>query len=88
MHHVNIKNNDEKFIGTYYSHEEALDTVEKYKKVKGFRDSPESFYVDKYELNKLYWKRGFYSIKIKVKLKDFLKGYLEDRAKQLIKTSH
>lgn len=87
VNHVNPKNRDEKDIGTYSSYEEALATVEKYKSFKGFRDSPEGFYIDKYELNKLHWAGGYYSVKVKVKLKDILKGYLEDRALARIKSS-
>jgi hypothetical protein len=69
LNHVNPKNDDEKYIGVYSSYEEALQVVEKYKKFKGFRDAPDCFYIDKYELNKLYWSEGYYSVKVKVKNK-------------------
>lgn len=67
IHHFNPKNNDGKYIGAYSSYQEAQGIVEKYKGMKGFKDAPDHFYIDKYELNKMYWSEGYYSIKVKSK---------------------
>jgi hypothetical protein len=69
INHVNPKNDDEKYIGVYSSYEEAAKVVETYKKFKGFKDAPDHFYIDKYEIGKLYWPEGYYSVKVKVKNK-------------------
>jgi len=65
--HLNPKNDDEKLIGSYLTYEEAAQVVEKYKQFEGFRDSPNHFYIDKYEIGKLYWTEGYYSVRLKVK---------------------
>lgn len=67
--HLDPKNDDEKHIGTYLSYEEAAEVVEKYKKFKGFKDVPSNFYIDKYEIGKLYWPEGYYDLNLKVKNK-------------------
>ena len=67
VHHVNPKNNHTKCIGGYFSLEEAEAVVAKYKGFKGFREAPDHFYIDKYELNKMYWAEGYYSVKVKSK---------------------
>ena len=67
--HLNPKNDDEKHIGSYLTYEEAASVVEKYKQFEGFRDAPDCFYIDKYEIGKLYWPEGYYSVKLKVKNK-------------------
>lgn len=65
--HLDPKNEDEKHIGSYLTYDEAAKVVEKYKKFEGFKDAPDCFYIDKYELNKLYWAEGYYNVNIKVK---------------------
>lgn len=67
VHHVNPKNDDEKRIGFYLSLAEAEAVVAKYRSFKGFKDAPDCFYIDKYELNKMYWTEGYYSVKVKSK---------------------
>jgi len=69
VYHVNPKNDDEKPIGVYLSLQEAKEVIEKYKTFKGFKDAPDHFYIDKYELNKMYWAEGYYSVKVKTKPK-------------------
>ena len=66
VYHVNPKNDDEKPIGVYCSEQEALEVIEKYKRFEGFKDSPDCFYIDKYELDKTYWTEGYYSVKVKM----------------------
>ena len=70
VYHVNPKNDDEKPIGVYSSYEEATRIVERYKNFEGFRDAPDCFYIDKYELDKEYWTEGYYSLNLKIKNKD------------------
>lgn len=67
VHHLNPKNDDGKQIGIYSSLREAETIVEQYKSLKGFEDSTEGFYIAPYELNKMYWAEGYYSVKVKNK---------------------
>lgn len=67
VYHVNPKNDEKKFIGAYSSLAEAEAVVAKYKNFKGFKEAPDHFYIDKYELNKMYWAEGYYSVKVKSK---------------------
>ena len=45
---------DGKEIGQFFSIEEAKEVLEKYKKVKGFKDYPEGFHIDEYQIDSLY----------------------------------
>ena len=67
VHYVNPKDDDTMYIGGYFSLAEAEAVVAKYKGFKGFRDAPDHFYIDKYELDKMYWSEGYYSVKVEKK---------------------
>ena len=51
-----------KIIGIFSSRENAEQCIEKNKTLPGFREYPDSFYLDEYEVDKLQWKEGFHSI--------------------------
>lgn len=48
-----------KIIGIYCSEENALNAIEKYKGLPGFKDYADCFYIDKYEIDRNYWEEGF-----------------------------
>lgn len=48
-----------KLIGIFSSKEKAEKAIEEYKKITGFKNYPENFYVGQYELDKRYWGEGF-----------------------------
>jgi len=50
---------DVKFIGAYSSQASAESAIERLRKQPGFRDHPENFSIDKYEIDKDYWSEGF-----------------------------
>lgn len=50
-----------KTIGIYSSHEKAELAVEEYKKLPGFKDYPDAFYIGRYQLDKGFWVDGFIS---------------------------
>lgn len=62
VHHLNSANDDVIEVGIYPSLAEAEAIVEKYKDFKGFKDEPEGFYIDPYELDKPYWGEGYFSV--------------------------
>lgn len=57
--HVNPKNDDIKGIGTYATRAEAEKTVALYKTYKGFKDSPENFYIQRYQVDQAHWSSGY-----------------------------
>ena len=51
--------NEVKFIGVYSSKGEAEDAVERLRGQPGFRDHPDGFCIDGYDLNRDGWPEGF-----------------------------
>lgn len=50
---------DSKLIGVYASREDAESAVERKLAFPGFRDYPNGFSIDEYELNNDAWSEGF-----------------------------
>jgi hypothetical protein len=48
-----------KTIGIYSTNTNAIEAIERLNKQPGFRDLPECFIVDKYDLDKDHWTEGF-----------------------------
>lgn len=48
-----------KTIGVFSSEETAQQAIERLKPLPGFRDYPENFNIDGYELDKTFWVGGF-----------------------------
>ena len=67
VHHFNKYDADIKSIGEFPSQAKAEAVVAKYKNFKGFKDTPDGFSVDAYELDKMYWAEGYYSVKVEKK---------------------
>lgn len=62
LHHV--RKDDEygdnaKLIGIYHSAAKANDAIARLAGLPGFRDHPEGFHADSYELDKDHWTEGF-----------------------------
>jgi hypothetical protein len=53
---------DVKFIGVYTSELDAQRAVAKLRTAPGFKESPDGFSVDCYELNKEHWTEGFVTV--------------------------
>jgi homoserine kinase type II len=51
-----------KLIGVYSNEEEAKRAIERVKGQPGFRDYPEGFVIDPYELNQDNWAEGFVTL--------------------------
>jgi homoserine kinase type II len=51
-----------KLIGVYTDEEEAKKAVERVKGQPGFRDYPDGFVIDCYELNQDSWSEGFTTV--------------------------
>ncbi len=50
---------DSKLIGVYSSIEQAKSTINKLRKLPGFRTHPDGFNIDEYQLNQDSWDEGF-----------------------------
>jgi hypothetical protein len=48
-----------KTIGIYSTKEKAEETIEKFKKIQGFKDYPDCFFIDEYMVDKDHWTEGF-----------------------------
>jgi len=65
LHHVhqaaNGDDEDIKLIGVYSSETAASDAVARLKLKPGFRDHPQGFHVERYEVDRDQWTEGFIS---------------------------
>ena len=62
QHSYEVNGCDEtKVIGIYETKEKAEETIEKLKRLPGFERYPDSFCIDKYEINQDHWIEGFIS---------------------------
>ena len=50
-----------KLLGVYSSEENARRAVERFKLLAGFRDHPDQFHIDRYELDGDHWAEGFFT---------------------------
>ena len=48
-------------LGVFSSLQKAEEAVAQYKNLPGFKKWPNDFYIDKYEIDKKYWREGFES---------------------------
>lgn len=48
-----------KTLGIFSSEENAKDAIQNYINLPGFKDMPDEFYIDVYELDKQHWSEGF-----------------------------
>ena len=62
VQHENPVNEDVKLIGVFSSRRNANLAVEELKEKSGFSESADAFFVDRYELNKIFWTHGFVTV--------------------------
>lgn len=48
-----------KDLGVFSNWQKAEEALKEYKKLPGFRNHPNGFSIDEYELNKRHWVEGF-----------------------------
>lgn len=48
-------------LGVYSTRKKAEEALEKFKKNKKFKDHPNDFNIDTYEVDKTFWEEGFFS---------------------------
>lgn len=58
----NFEYQETKFLGVFSSEKEAQKAVEHHKTLDGFKDYPNDFYIDEYEIDKKYWSEGFIKV--------------------------
>jgi hypothetical protein len=52
-----------KIIGIFSSKEKVEECIKKFKELDGFKDYPDCFFVDEYEIDKENWTEGFVTMK-------------------------
>ena len=50
---------DTKFLGVFSSDEAAKEAILHLRNLPGFRDYPDGFEIDKYEIDRPHWSEGF-----------------------------
>ena len=62
VHEMPGGDEDTKLIGVYASRQLAEAARKRARQLPGFRESPEGFTIDRYELNKDHWAEGFVTV--------------------------
>lgn len=53
---------DVKIIGIYSTREKAEQAIERLRSQAGFKDCPNSFYIDRYKVDEDHWKEGYVTV--------------------------
>ena len=59
IHKISNDNESAKLLGIFSTEENAKKAINKYKKLPGFKDFPDDFIIDKYQINETEWNSGF-----------------------------
>jgi hypothetical protein len=62
VHEIGTGAEDVKFIGVYSSRALAAAAVERLGAQPGFRDTPDGFHIDAYDMDADHWTEGFVSL--------------------------
>jgi len=62
VHGLSDDREDVKLIGAYSSRQQAEAAVARLRSSPGFREMPDGFAIDQYEVDKDHWAEGFVSI--------------------------
>jgi len=62
VHEIQGGDDDEKLIGVYQSEDDAMAAIERLRSQPGFKDTPEGFQIDRYEINKDHWTEGYVTV--------------------------
>lgn len=61
-HAIGDVETDDKLIGVYSSEAEAEAAKARTLQYEGFRDEPDGFLIEKYELNRDHWSEGYITV--------------------------
>jgi len=62
-HSYELENCEEiKLIGAFSTEDEAKKIVNKYQKLLGFKDYPDNFFINKYQVDIAEWSEGFITV--------------------------
>jgi hypothetical protein len=62
VHRIVDDQEDEKLLGVYRTEQDATAAIARAREKPGFRDCPDGFAIDAYELNKDHWAEGFVTL--------------------------
>lgn len=61
-HELKSEETDIKLIGVYSTKDKAKITIARLSVQPGFKDNPEGFHIDRYEIDKDHWEEGFITV--------------------------
>jgi hypothetical protein len=59
VHELDLDHEDVKLIGVYSSRQRAEEAVVRLSACPGFRDSPDTFHIDEYKVDRDHWEEGY-----------------------------
>ncbi len=62
VHRFPNQDEDVKILGIFATREDAETAIAGYKSLEGFKDTPDDFSIDRYELNKREWVEGYMTV--------------------------
>jgi hypothetical protein len=62
VHEMESGENDSKLIGVYSSEELAMAARERARRLPGFRERPDAFVIDRYNLDTDHWPEGYVTV--------------------------
>jgi hypothetical protein len=62
VHEFDDGEEDVKFIGVYSTMQKAEEAQQRLQTQEGFRDTPEGFAIDAYEVDEDHWKEGYITV--------------------------
>lgn len=62
VHEFEDSHEDYKFIGVYSTRQKAEEAVSRLRTKDGFRNIPEGFEIDEYELDEDHWTEGYVTV--------------------------
>lgn len=65
LHHVHVIDDDDenvKLLGVYSTRAIAMDRIETYKNLPGFKECPDGFEITEYEIDEDNWQEGYITV--------------------------
>jgi hypothetical protein len=62
VHELSPDNEDVKLIGVYSTEDQAKAATERMVGMPGFREAPDGFHIDTYELDEDHWTEGYVTV--------------------------
>ena len=61
VHSISSESDNAKLLGVYSSKTNAKNAIARFRQKPGFKEHPDGFLIDEYQIDKDYWSEGFIS---------------------------